>query len=352
MAYSRLTRTCLYVLLLAAVTLGACSKQDPPIFHDRFFAFGTLIELTLYGVDAETAQQASQRLEGDFQDMHQRWHAWEPGALQRTNEQLATLEPFAADADILPLIIESNRLSVLSGGLFNPTIGKLIALWGFHRDEIQNGPPPAADAIRQLVAEAPSAGDVVISGDRLSTSNPAVRYDLGGFAKGYGIDRAVQRLRQLGIDNAIVNAGGDLRAIGQHGDRPWRIGIRHPRAAGIIASIEISGDSSIFTSGDYERYYEYAGKRYHHIIDPRTGYPADKTTSVTVIHSNAATADAAATALFVAGPDDWLATARRMGIDSVMLVDQGGGVHITPAMQARVRFEGEPPPEIILSAQP
>ena len=143
----------------------------------------------------------------------------------------------------------------------------------------------------------------------------------------------IDLLRARGIHNAIVNAGGDLRAIGTHGARPWHIGIRHPRKDGILASIDSAGDTSIFTSGDYERLFEVNGKRFHHILDPRTGYPATGTVAVTVVHENGAIADAAATALFVAGPADWADIARQMGIDRVMLVDSEGTIHMTPAMR-------------------
>jgi len=325
--------------ILSLLCLNIACSRDDAVFHDRFFAFGTLIEVTLYGVDQERAIQASDLIEQEFHQRHADWHAWEPGALSTTNEQLARLEPFSADPAVLPLLVEANRLSRLAQGLFNPTIGKLIALWGFHANELPVGTLPDAQAIKSLVEQAPSVADVTIEGDRVSNRNPAVAYDLGAFAKGYAIDRAIDRLRELGIDNAIVNAGGDLRGIGRHGERPWRIGIRHPRQPGVLASVELDGDDSVFTSGDYERYFEVDGKRYHHIIDPRTGYPADTATSVTVIHTDAAVADAAATALFVAGPDAWVAIARRMGIRYVMLIDTDGVIHMNPAMQARIHFE-------------
>jgi len=102
----------------------------------------------------------------------------------------------------------------------------------------------------------------------------------------------------------------------------------------------------IFTSGDYERFFEYEGKRYHHIIDPRDGYPARGTRSVTVLHERGSTADAAATALFVAGPSRWQEIARRMGIDRVMLVDDRGQIHISLAMAQRVQFLDSPPPTL------
>jgi thiamine biosynthesis lipoprotein len=338
----------LFIVLLLSLAANACSQDHDDTFHDQFFAFGTLIDLSLYGVDPDTARQASERVEQDFRDMHGSWHAWQESALTSINEQLASRKTAMADASILPMITEANRLSQLSNGLFNPVIGELIALWGFHDNPLPIGTLPDKDTLNRLVAQLPSASDITVEGNRISTRNPAARYDLGAFAKGYAIDRAIERLRELGISNAIVNAGGDLRAIGRHGDRPWRIGIRHPRQPAILASVEIEGDTSVFTSGDYERFFEVDGVRYHHIIDPRTGYPADRTASVTVIHDNAATADAAATALFVAGPDEWPGVASRMGIKPVMLIDTDGIIHMNPAMQSRIRFEPEINAEIRL----
>ena len=147
----------------------------------------------------------------------------------------------------------------------------------------------------------PSAGDVTVEDGYLISRNPAVQYDLGAFAKGYAIDRGIELLQSQGIAHAIINAGGDLRAIGRHGDRPWRIGIRHPRQAGVLASVELSADESIFTSGDYERYFEASGRRYHHILNPQTGEPTEGVLSVTVIGPDATLTDGLSTAVFVMG---------------------------------------------------
>jgi thiamine biosynthesis lipoprotein len=335
-------------VLLLVVLLTGCDNTVT-VYQDRFFALGTLVEISIYGVSPAEAARASDQIEQEFLTMHGDWHAWQPGALSSTNEQLAILKPFRPDPAVLPLLQEATRLSQLSNGLFNPAIGKLIALWGFHDNALPVGTLPDAAAVTALVKQAPGADDVTFTGTQLVSHNPAVSFDLGAFAKGYAIDRAIEQLRELGIRNAIINAGGDLRAIGEHGDRPWRIGIRHPRQNGILASIEISGNASVFTSGDYERFFEVDGKRYHHIIDPRSGYPAEKTVSVTVIHDNAATADAAATALFVAGPDEWVEIARNMNIELVMLIDTDGVFHMSPAMQSRIHLEPGKTAEIRVS---
>lgn len=334
----------LTLTLLLVTLLPGCDRPQDPVFRDRFYALGTLIELSLYGATPEQETLASEQLAQAFQVLHGDWHAWEPGRLSEANRQLASGGSFRADPELLLLLQAANRLSRQSQGLFNPVIGRLVRLWGFHADEIAAQTPPDPAALQALLDKAPSVADVELTDGLLRSRNPAVQYDLGAIAKGYAIDRGIELLRSRGIVNAILNAGGDLRVIGQHGDRPWRIGIRHPRQAGVLASVELADGESIFTSGDYERFFEVEGRRYHHILDPRTGYPATDTVSVTVLHPEAATADAAATALFVAGPDGWTEVARSMGIGYVMLVDREGVVHMNPAMQVRVRFESDPPP--------
>jgi FAD:protein FMN transferase len=268
--------------------------------------------------------------------MHRDWHAWEPGALTRVNAAFAAGEPVAADAAIVEMVRRSQQLEELSGGRFNPAIGGLIRLWGFHTSDYPIlGPPPAAEAIERLVAQRPSSRDIRIDGLTLTSVNPAVQLDFGGIAKGYAIDLACARLRELGIRNAIVNAGGDLRAIGDHGDRPWRVAIRNP-GGGIVGSLETGRGRGGFHVGQLRAL-------------PPAGRPALSA------HSRPAQrlaghrpglgdrdrrrgllADAAATALIVAGPDEWTEVARAMGLDQVLLVDAEGRVFLTPAMQQRV----------------
>jgi len=335
-------------LVFCLILLLGCSPK-PTAYHQQLLVFGTIVDIKLWGVEEKKGQQIVAQLDEDFKYMHRAWHAWQAGPLTRTNFFLASGKPFTGGPSILPLIKRSAELSALSGGLFNPAIGNLIALWGFASDEPPEGPPPSPEEIQNLLDQHPGMDSVTVDGITIHGSNPATRLDFGAFAKGYAVDRTIETLREAGIEHAVVNAGGDLRAIGQHGSRPWRVGIRHPRQPGILASVETTDDESIFTSGDYERYFEWQGKRYDHIIDPRTGYPAEGLSSVTIFADKADLADAAATALFVAGPKDWLPVARAMGIKGAMLVDEQGVVQITPGIRDRIHFETETLPQIIVS---
>ncbi|HEY9198646.1 MAG TPA: FAD:protein FMN transferase [Gammaproteobacteria bacterium] len=339
------------VVIAIAFLLGACSRQDPAVREQQFIAFGTLISVTLYDVDDTRASRAFTELEQLFNQMHRDWHAWEPGPLVDLNRALATQGTAEVPPAILPLLEPAQRLSRASNGLFDPAIGRLLALWGFHSEDPPQR-PPAPDAIAAQVAKHASMADLQLEGTRLHTDNRAVQLDFGGFAKGYAAEYGAEYLRALGIDNAIVAVAGDIHVIGAHGERPWRVGIRHPRAPGVLAATELRDGESISTSGDYERYFEYEKHRYHHLLDPRAGYPAEGVTSVTVIARDGASADAAASALFIAGPNEWTRAARAMGIEQVMLVDAQGVVHMTPAMAERLHIEAEPAPEVRIEALP
>jgi len=345
-------RASLGVALLAcalAVLIAGCTKHEDEVRNTRLFTLGTLVDVTLWKVDEARAAKAVQAVEARLNEIHHTWHAWQPSALTKLNQAMAQGGPVPVTPQERELLLQARKLARESGELFNPAIGRLIGLWGFHSDERPAGPPPPQADIDKLVAAAPSMEQMEFTDDHVVSHNPVLELDFGGFAKGYAVNQAIEVLRGMGIDNAIVNAGGDLRAIGSHGGRPWRIGIRHPAGSGVIAALETHGDESVFTSGNYERYFEYNGVRYHHILDPRTGYPARGSLSVTVVCDDAATADAAATALFVAGPEGWREVARNMGIKEVMLIDENMTVYMTPAMAARIQFTVEPKPKTVVT---
>jgi len=323
--------------------LSACEKiaENNTVFEEQMFVMGTIVNVTLYGEEEKKSQKVFHNLLKDFKYMQAAWNPWKKGSLGRINSLLPHGEDFSIGPALKDIIVTSAELSEQSEGLFNPAIGQLIKLWQFNKDELPAGPPPSEAQIKNWLTQQASMTDLEVGELSLKTNNPAVILDFGAFAKGYAVDKAIEYLLLAGVENAIINAGGDLRAIGSKNGKPWVIGIRDPRADGVIAVAEIQGDESVFTSGDYERFYDYQGKRYHHILDPRTGYPAMETTSVTVLHKKAAVADAAATALFVAGPNDWTRIARKMGVDKVMLIDKQGKIYLTPEMQKRIRLQNE-----------
>ncbi len=330
-----------FSIAVIAFSLGvtACHRDEER--SAELFVFGTIVEIKLWGASEEQASRAMADLQQMFQGMQKDWHAWEPGRLTDINRAFARGQTAEADAGIVEMIRCSQLIEERSQGRFNPAIGGLIGLWGFHTSDFPViGPPPSQEQIDQIMDHKPSSLDIHIDGLQVGSDNPYVQLDFGGIAKGYAADLAIRHLRELGITSAIVNAGGDLRAMGLHGDRPWRVAIRKP-GGGVIGAVEVHGDESLFTSGNYERFRQDEQKRYPHILDPHTGWPVQGVASVTVITDVGMVADAAATALVVAGLSDWPAVARALGLTQVLVVDEAGTVYLTPEMERRVRFAGE-----------
>ena len=338
-------------VLLVFLFVTACQRSvNQETVEQKLYVFGTVVTISYYGVDPATAERAGAAISSDFQNMHREWHAWEPGPLVDLNQAIAAGRPAPVPPSLLPLVDDAKRIYRLSDGLFNPAIGRLLNLWGFQSSERPSGPPPSRASVQTLVDQNPSMEDLEVRDGVLYSRNRAVHLDFGGIAKGYAVDLALKRLQEMGVQNAIVNAGGGLGVIGAHGERSWRVGIRHPQGAGVLASLEMHDGESVHTSGNYERFREYQDLHYAHILDPRTGWPVAGITSASVIDRNGTLADAAATALVIVGADHWQAAAQKMGIRYAMLVEENGTVHMTPAMERRVEFTGDRPARIVISA--
>ena len=334
------------IALLLSLWLTACSGPSQK-YHQDFYIFGTVMGVTLWADNDKQAQQAFASLQDRFQGMHVDWHAWNPGMLTRINRGFSKGEAVEANEEIIEMIRRSQQLETATDGRFNPSIGALVGLWGFHTSEYPIlGPPPAREDIDTLLETSPSSLDIRIDGLKLQSDNPAVQLDFGGIAKGYAVDLTIRRLRDLGISNAIVIAGGDLRAMGTHGDRPWRVAVRQP-GGGSIGYLEVQGDEAIFTSGNYERFRLDQTERYPHILNPGTGWPAKDIASVTIITDEGLPADAAATALVVAGLEEWPAVARSLDLTLVAVVDKAGKVYMTENMEQRLQVSNDVEREIV-----
>lgn len=312
------------------LTITACQRTQSQ--SAEFFVFGTLVTVELPEATRSEAEILFGTLQQEFQRMHSDWHAWEPGELTRVNQSLQAGESIETSGEIIELIRRSQIYEEQSGGLFNSAIGKLIHLWGFHTSTYPvTGPPPKIIEIQRLVEAQPSALDININARTIQADNPMVQLDFGGIAKGYAVDIAIDLIRKSGQTHAMVNAGGDLRVIGYKSGKPWNIGVRHP-GNGVAGGLKISGDKAVFTSGNYTRFRADADERYAHILDPRTGWPIGSVASATVIANEGSLADAAATALVLAGAEDWPNIARDMGLSAAMIIEESGVIHATAEM--------------------
>lgn len=327
-----------WILLLPL--LAACSP--PPLVQQQSYVFGTLVEVSVYGASEAQARQATAAVLARFDHLHRTLHAWQPSALSRLNAGLAQGARTAVTPELAAMLREAQTLAAQSHELFNPAIGGLIALWGFHADTPQ-AHVPDADAVAGWVRRQPRMADLQIDSNTVSSRNPAVKLDLGGYAKGRALDDAMAILKQHGIQHALVNIGGNVIALGRHGDRAWRVGVQHPRQAGTLATLDLHDGEAIGTSGDYQRYFEAGGKRYSHLIDPRTGAPATTMQSVTILVAgqHAGTrSDALSKPLFIDSAATLARHAAALGVSHYLAVDAWGKTQVSPAMKKRLREPG------------
>ncbi len=294
-----LLRLLLFAIAAALVT-ASCAQQVPDVRESRFM-MGTLVQFTIADTDEDTALAAIRAAADEMQRIADAFTIY--GDKSNTVKAFNASKP--GNSVILPqevtdVLQTALQISKQSSGAFTPAIGSLSLLWGFSLPDPPEQAPEEIAIVQALRGVDSSL--IAFDGKAWKRLHADTKLDFGGIAKGYAIDRGIDVLREHGIKNAIVDAGGDLRAIGSHSGKPWRIGIRHPRETGkTLGWLEVHGDISIVTSGDYERFFMYKGKRYHHILDPQSGHPARRSISATVIAKNATLADAWSTALFVQG---------------------------------------------------
>jgi thiamine biosynthesis lipoprotein len=278
---------------------------------------GTVIDVTLWTADDDGAAAAVEAVFDEMKRIDTLMSNWVPTSdVSRINAAAGGAAVKVTD-ETFQLIRMAQQVSKKTGGAFDITVGAYHGLWKFDQDNDGSIPDPAEVKTRtKLVGWRGVALDARHSSVRLKKKGMAIT--LGGIAKGYSVDRAVAILRKRGFPDFIVQAGGDLYVGGRRGNQPWRVGIRDPRGArdAPFALTEIE-NHTFSTSGDYERFVVKDGVRYHHIIDPHSGFPAKLSRSVTVLASDAVTADAWSTALFVLGPKKGLPLARKMGLEAV-----------------------------------
>jgi thiamine biosynthesis lipoprotein len=258
--------------------------------------------------------------------------------VSRINEG-AGVEPVQVTLETLELLERAREVSELSGGAFDVTFAALSPVWRSLREDPPRLPDDEAiNAARSLVGWQ----RLVLDRERSTAFLPqrGMRIDLGGIGKGHGVDRASAVLVEHGAENFIVGGGGDLQVRGRKRSGPWLLGIQHPRLRGqLMGDLDPPEGGALVTSGDYERFVEVGGVRYHHIIDPRTGRPVRGTSAVTLLAPNATLADGLSTAVFVMGPEAGMALVERTAGVEAIIVSESLEVAISSGLRGRVRLD-------------
>lgn len=346
-------------ILCSLLLLTACSGDpDENLTRQESYVFGTRVEIAIAGVDQARAKTMIAAAFKDLDRLHNKLHPWQAGSeLVRLNRALAAGQAATMDAEIVGLLRLAQTTARQSDQLFNPALGQLVALWGFHSDTFA---PIQADPteIAAWLAHRPTADDLSLpeqAAGAVSSRNPAVAIDLGGLAKGWALDRISAQLRAQGVRHALINIGGNVLALGDKNGQPWRIGLQHPRQAGALLSLELKDGEAIGTSGDYQRYFELNGQRHCHLIDPRNGRSDCILQAVTVLVSGKQAglrSDVASKPIYFAGIQKAAHYAKVFDLEGVLLIDQRGQVYVDSTFRARAHWIQPPSALFSLPTEP
>ncbi|AHF00667.1 thiamine biosynthesis protein ApbE [Thiomicrospira aerophila AL3] len=334
---SLITRGILGLVLAGLLLLSGCQTTPPPVVQ-TFYVFGTEVSVHIYDTPSPQAQKAIHAIEQHFLAMHQAWHAWEPhGWVYQINQAIAQDQAIEIPADIQAFIQQTQQLSARTHHLFDPGIGSLIALWGFHQRDWQ-GPPPDLHLRQAWLDQRPSIADLAFEQGQLTSRNTEVRLDFGGNLKGLAVQQAWSILQDHQIPRALLNLGGDLGSFSldtrdKNPHTNWTIKLRDPQQPErAIAEVILPANMALFTSGTYQRYFDWQGQRFSHLLNPNTAAPADSFASVSVWHPDPVMADTLATALLIAGPNGWQALVAEFELSHYLLIDQQNQLIVSPAL--------------------
>jgi thiamine biosynthesis lipoprotein len=299
----------------------------------------TVVTVTVASDSDKKAEAAIEAAFDEIRGLEKKLSFWTEDSEIASINRESGMRPVKVSRETLEIIKDSVYVSEKTGGAFDPTVGPVIRQWDFKKKK-----RPTDEALKEAASRVDYRA-LVIDGDTVFLSRAGMSFDTGGIAKGFAADRAEAVLKRMGIKAGLISVAGDIKAFGLKPDgRPWRVGIRNPRAVGeeddVMATVELK-DMAVSTSGDYERFFMEGRRRYHHLLDPRTGYPAQGFMSVSIVAPRSVMADGFSTGVFVAGPEEGLALLKDLGMEGVF-VDSEGDVHVTDGLKGAVEVTHRP----------
>lgn len=298
----------------------------------------TFITISAVSDSKDTAETAIEKAFSEIEKLERLLNFFsEKSEIAEINKN-AGEKPVVVSPETIETLERAVYASEKTNGEFDITIGPVMTLWDFH-----NKIKPEDTALKEKL-QLVNYKDIIIDKNSQSVylKKKGMLIDLGGIAKGYAADRAAEIMKTSGIKSGLVAIAGDIKASGLKPDgKPWKIGIKDPRPANkdneIMATIELA-DMAISTSGDYERYFIAKDKRFHHILAPKTGYPADGCQSVSIIAKDGAVADSFSTGVFILGVERGMKLLEDMGLDGI-IVDKDGKIHMTSNLRGKIEIK-------------
>jgi thiamine biosynthesis lipoprotein len=326
--------------------LCACTSQKEKIYRKSRILMDTLVTITVVSKSEASAGKAIDAAFSEVEKLEKLSNFFSSGSEVSRINRNAGISVVKVSPDISDVLEKALLVSEKTGGAFDVTMGPVIKLYDFYK-KIK----PEQGTIKKNLSLV-NYRNLIIDRNKYTAylKKKGMLIDLGGISKGYAADKAVETLKRNGISSGLVSVAGDIKAFGLKPDkRPWKIGIRNPRIPpdlkggfpdDIMATIELK-DMAISTSGDYERCFILDGKRYHHLLSPKTGYPAEECRSVSIITKEGVFTDAFATGVFILGPEKGMKVLEKMGFDGVIVASQGK-VFTTPGLRGKIEFKKTP----------
>lgn len=305
------------VLFFIGFFIARNNSDESRIFKRTQILLGTVVEIQVRDADEKKAEDAIQKAFAEVKRIDDLFTTYnEESQIWKFNNSSDSI--FSIDQEVYRLMVICDSITKLSNGCFDVSLDNLTKEWGFYGDN------PGLPAKVQIDSALLLSGwnNITLLVDNKIYKNKKVGLNFGAIAKGYAVDKAITVLKNSGIKEALVNAGGEISVIGND----WIVGIQHPRENNsIIKKIKLDG-YTVATSGDYEQYFEVDGVRYHHILDPKTGYPSTGLQSVTIINKSNTIADALATGVFVMGKENGLKLIESLDDTETMIIDNNGKI--------------------------
>ncbi|MHB1230504.1 MAG: FAD:protein FMN transferase [Halothiobacillus sp.] len=332
-------------LALSPLLLAGCSKPQTQIVEEGFMVFNMPMTLRFANESASAITQTVNAAARIVEPLYKSIHPWKPSDLTRLNAQLVTDGRGTATPDIIALIQISRTLFDATEGAFDPTIGALIAAWGFHSSHVtESHPLPSDEFLDEWLKNPPSMNDVQVNGREVSVTNRRVQFDFNGCAEGYAGHLVIKAAEQAGIKNCLFDSGGDLFMIGQAGDKPWHLAIENPLKRSVLASIDLSGRTaanghqSLNSSGNYEHRFLYKGEAYSHIINPKTARPVRRVAGSTVWANHYAISDGITKGVMMLEPVQLPAMIKKLNLQGILFMEENGQLWMNQRMKDTIHL--------------
>ncbi|MCX8104391.1 MAG: FAD:protein FMN transferase [Ignavibacterium album] len=305
------------VLFLIGFFIARNSSDELKTFKRTQILLGTVVEIQVRDKDEQKVENAITKAFAEIKRIDDLFTTYnEESPVWKINYSADTV--LKIDDEIYNLLVLCDSVTTISNGCFDVSLDNLTRAWGFYTD---NPKLPSKAAIDSALS-ASGWKNIKLTGNNIIVKKRIVGLNFGAIAKGYAVDKAIEILKTVGIESALVNAGGEIKVIG----KDWKVGIQHPRDERDIIAVVRLENNSVATSGDYEQFFEVDGIRYHHLLDPKSGYPARGLQSVTIINPSNTFADALATAVFVMGKDEGIKLIESLDDTEGMIVDGNGNI--------------------------